>query len=55
MDMSRLLHYDFVTEDDARYIAPMLARVKDQLAEARVTLKLDLEIPTRAAGVFAAG
>ena len=42
------------TADDARYMAPMLARVKDQLAEARATLNLDLEIPTRPAGSYAA-
>ncbi len=50
MDMARLLRYDFVTEEDAMLIAPMLARVKDQLAEAQTNLKLDLEIPTRPAG-----
>jgi hypothetical protein len=50
MDMARLLHYDFVIEEDAVLIAPMLARVKDQLAEAQANLKLDLEIPTRPAG-----
>jgi aspartyl-tRNA(Asn)/glutamyl-tRNA(Gln) amidotransferase subunit A len=51
MDMARLLGYGFVTEADAEAIAPMLAPVKDQLEAARKTLKLDIEPPTRAAGL----
>ncbi|MGD9934724.1 MAG: amidase [Dehalococcoidia bacterium] len=50
MGMARLLGYGFISEEDARAIAPMLAPVKDQLAEARRSLRLDLEPPTRAAG-----
>lgn len=51
MDMARLLGYAFVSEDDAANIAPMLAPVKMQLAAAKRALKLDIEIPTRAAGL----
>jgi hypothetical protein len=39
----------FVTEDDARKIAPLLAPVKDVLAAARKNLGLTLEPPTRPA------
>jgi aspartyl-tRNA(Asn)/glutamyl-tRNA(Gln) amidotransferase subunit A len=49
MDFARLQGMTFVTEDDARHIAPLLAPVKDQLNEARKVLKLDLEPPTRPA------
>lgn len=51
MDMSRLLGYGFITEEDAAGIAPMLAPVKDQLAAAQKALKLDAEPPTRGAGL----
>lgn len=47
MDMARLLGFGFVTEDDAREIAPMLAAVKDQLSAARKALTLDVEPATR--------
>jgi hypothetical protein len=50
MDMARLLDYSFVTEEDARAIAPMLAPIKAQLRAARDNLRLDLEPPTRPAG-----
>ena len=50
MDMSRLLGYGFVTEEDAAYIAPMLSAVKAQLQDAQRALTLDLEPPTRPAG-----
>jgi hypothetical protein len=49
MDFARLQGMTFVTEDDARQIAPLLAPVKEQLVEARRVLKLDLEPPTRPA------
>lgn len=47
MQVAKLQGFTFVTEDDARKIAPMLAPVKDQLAAARKNLKLSLEPPTR--------
>lgn len=50
MEMARLLEYGFVTEDDARQIAPMLSNVKLQLRAASKTLDLGLEPPTRIAG-----
>jgi aspartyl-tRNA(Asn)/glutamyl-tRNA(Gln) amidotransferase subunit A len=50
MDMSRLLGYGFVTEEDAARMAPMLDPVKRQLAEAQRELRIALEPPTRAAG-----
>ncbi len=49
MQVAKLQGFDFVTEDDARKMAPMLAPVKDQLAAARKVLKLTLEPPTRPA------
>jgi hypothetical protein len=52
MDMARLLDYRFVTEEDARRIAVMLSPVKEQLRAAQRDLKLDLEPPTRPAGIF---
>ena len=51
MDMARLLGHGFITEDDGRAIAPMLAPVKEQLAAARKALRLDIEPPTRPAGL----
>lgn len=52
MDMARLLELRFVSEDDARQIAPLLSPVKEQLRAAQRDLKLDMEPPTRPAGVF---
>ncbi|MGE0059440.1 MAG: amidase [Dehalococcoidia bacterium] len=49
MQIAKLQGMTFVTEDDARKIAPLLAPVKDQLAAARKNLKLTLEPPTRPA------
>jgi aspartyl-tRNA(Asn)/glutamyl-tRNA(Gln) amidotransferase subunit A len=49
MQVAKLQGLTFVTEDDARKIAPMLAPVKEQLAAARKNLKLTLEPPTRPA------
>ena len=51
MDMARLLGHGFITEEDAQAIAPMLAPVKEQLAAARKALRLDIEPPTRPAGL----
>jgi aspartyl-tRNA(Asn)/glutamyl-tRNA(Gln) amidotransferase subunit A len=50
LDMARLLGYGFVTEDDARAIAPVLSDVKQQLRAAAAALALDLEPPTRPSG-----
>jgi aspartyl-tRNA(Asn)/glutamyl-tRNA(Gln) amidotransferase subunit A len=50
MDMARLLDYGFVTEEDARHMAPMLSPVKAQLRAAQRALGLDVEPPTRPAG-----
>jgi aspartyl-tRNA(Asn)/glutamyl-tRNA(Gln) amidotransferase subunit A len=52
MDMARLLEFDFVTEDDGEKIASILSPVKEQLWAAQRHLAVDLEPPTRAAGVF---
>jgi aspartyl-tRNA(Asn)/glutamyl-tRNA(Gln) amidotransferase subunit A len=49
---ARLLGYDFVTEDDALVIAPLLSGVKQQLHEATSVLSLDLEPPTRPSGWY---
>jgi hypothetical protein len=49
MQFARLQGMTFVTEDDARKIAPILAPVKDVLDAARKNLKLTLEPPTRPA------
>jgi aspartyl-tRNA(Asn)/glutamyl-tRNA(Gln) amidotransferase subunit A len=49
VQVAKLQGMSFVTEDDARAIAPSLASVKDQLAAARKALKLTLEPPTRPA------
>jgi len=51
-DMARLLEYAFVTDEDALRMAPMLSDVKNQLRAADAALGLDLEPPTRSAGLF---
>jgi aspartyl-tRNA(Asn)/glutamyl-tRNA(Gln) amidotransferase subunit A len=52
LDMARLLGYEFVTEDDALVIAPLLSGVKQQLHAATRALSLDLEPPTRPSGRY---
>jgi hypothetical protein len=52
LDTARLLGYEFVTDEDALAIAPVLSGVKQQLHAATAILSLDLEPPTRPSGWY---
>jgi hypothetical protein len=51
MDTARQLEHSFVTQDDAAMIATMFWDVKMQFRAVNEALELDLEPPTRAAGL----